>query len=118
MNTLSWLIYAADAAGNVGTLCDAIALIGGISLTIVSAIVGSEGDYNGPLAALLNKLWITAACLAVLACILPSRTTVYAIAASEMGEKAFNTETGGKAVKALNAWLDRQIAAEEPGGRK
>jgi len=40
---------------------------------------------------------------------LPSKDTVYAIAASEVGESVLNSPTGSKAVQALNAWLDRQI---------
>lgn len=42
----------------------------------------------------------------------PSKDTIYAIAASEMGERALASPTGDRAVKALNAWLDRQIARE------
>lgn len=41
---------------------------------------------------------------------LPSRETVLAIAASEMGERALQTPTATKAFKALDAWLDKQIA--------
>lgn len=40
---------------------------------------------------------------------LPAKDTVLAIAASEMGERALNTPTAGKAFKALDAWLDKQI---------
>lgn len=40
---------------------------------------------------------------------LPSKDTMYAIAASEVGESVLNSPTGSKAVQALNAWLDRQI---------
>lgn len=40
---------------------------------------------------------------------LPTRDTVLAIAASEMGERALQTPTAGKAFKALDSWLDKQI---------
>lgn len=46
---------------------------------------------------------------AVFMCVFPSSGTLYAIAASEMGEHVIESETAGKAINALNAWLDRQI---------
>ncbi len=46
----------------------------------------------------------------VLAAATPSKETVYAIAASEMGEELLKTPTAAKATKALDAWLDKQIA--------
>ena len=45
----------------------------------------------------------------MLSVVVPSQETIYAIAASETGETALKSDTGGKAVQALNAWLDRQI---------
>jgi hypothetical protein len=52
----------------------------------------------------------------VISCCLPSQTTMYAIAASQMGEQALKTPLAGKAGKALEAWLDKQI--NENGGDK
>lgn len=52
------------------------------------------------------------------AALLPGRDTVYAIAASEMGEQALKTPLAGKAEKALEAWLDHQIATNEPAPAK
>lgn len=49
-------------------------------------------------------IWFTAAALC------PSQETVYAIAASQMGEQVIKSPIGGKAEKALEAWLDKQIA--------
>ena len=46
----------------------------------------------------------------VLVSFVPASATIYAIAASEVGEEVLNSETGGKAVQALNSWLDKQIA--------
>ena len=40
---------------------------------------------------------------------IPGKDTMYAIAASEMGEKILKTETAGKVQQALSAWLDAQI---------
>ena len=53
---------------------------------------------------------ITALVMWILGAALPSKETVYAIAASEMGEELLKTPTAAKATKALDAWLDKQIA--------
>jgi len=46
--------------------------------------------------------------LFLMAALIPSKETMYAIAASELGEKLLHTETVSKAQKALEAWLDSQ----------
>lgn len=53
---------------------------------------------------------LTMCAAAVLFCAFPASGTLYAIAASEMGERVIQSETGDKAIQALNAWLDRQIS--------
>lgn len=55
---------------------------------------------------------ITALIMWLLGAALPSKETVYAIAASEMGEELLKTPTAAKATKALDAWLDKQIAEQ------
>lgn len=45
---------------------------------------------------------------------MPSKDTVYAIAASEMGESVLKSETGSLATQALNAWLKKQITPTAP----
>lgn len=50
-------------------------------------------------------LWVFAAAV-------PPKETIYAIAASEMGEELMKTPTATKAVKALDAWLDKQLAEQ------
>jgi hypothetical protein len=44
---------------------------------------------------------------------MPSQDTVYAIAASELGGRVLNSQTGNLADQALNAWLKRQINPPE-----
>ena len=44
----------------------------------------------------------------LVAAMLPSKSTIYAIIASEYGDKMLHTQTAGKAEKALDAWLDKQ----------
>lgn len=111
MNNLSWMIYAADVASGVGTL---VAVGAGVSLcgAAGAALFGfiEEQPAAVKLAGTALKFAIPAA---ILAAVIPAPTTIYAIAASEMGEDVLNSETGGKAMQALDAWLDRQIAGNE-----
>lgn len=115
MNELSWMIYLADVTGTLKVLLFIFIIIAAIILAwrIFTAALDSyggleKGEVWAPTKA---ALWIVGPA-SIMAAVLPSSSTIYAIAASEMGEKALNTETGGKAVKALNAWMDRQIEGE------
>jgi hypothetical protein len=120
MNDLSWLIYFAGVTGNIQGLF----VIGGIIALIIMGIAFiilsmgvSEGYYDVDEKEFLNKQrslllkWLAVPVTALLiSCFLPSSGTVYAIAASEMGEEFAQSETFNKAEAALNAWLDRQLA--------
>lgn len=61
------------------------------------------------------RLWpatafaVLALVLGFIATALPSKGTVYAIAASEMGEQFLKTNVANKAQQALEVWLDKQI---------
>lgn len=43
-------------------------------------------------------------------CFIPNKDTLYAIATSQVGEQVLSTPLAAKAEKALEAWLDKQIA--------
>jgi hypothetical protein len=114
MNSLSWMIYLADVVGSIGVLfaISATLLAGAIAFSMLWAAIEEEDiRMCRPYVKWLAPAMVS---LALIAALLPSRTTVYAIAASETGENILNSDTGNKAVSALNAWLDRQIAGE-PG---
>lgn len=135
MNSLSWMIYAADVTGSVGNAINVSAVLTGAALIGVSIGAGiynfgsptiwsSDKDPEGTRASwaasatsslkMAKRLAAGLAALLLIGATIPSSNTIYAIAASEMGEKALNTQTGRKADLALNAWLDRQIAGDKP----
>lgn len=123
MNELSWLLYAADVAGEVNFVCGTVFVGGLIGISVysvgkgIAAMVNSgynEDPISPSIASVAKKIWIPVVVAAAIGIIAPSQATIYAIAASEMGERVVNSETGDKAVKALNAWLDKQIS----GGTK
>ncbi len=128
MNSLSWLIYLADIVGKLQGVSWAffafLILIAGIIFLSTTVNVADDipskwsRNYNentvypSPSAEGWKKVkyfvfpTLFAAFLAV---ITPASSTIYAIAASEMGEEILKSETASKAQKALNAWLDKQI---------
>lgn len=116
MNKLSWLLYSADLFSSLAIV---LALSVLITLIIVMCIfiAASElldNDDEKPKAykKARNFLWVPALCGLVWA-LLPSKDTMYAIAASEIGEDIITevkgSEVYNKANAALNAWLDRQL---------
>lgn len=136
MNQLSWLIYLADVANSAegwfsffGWFFFVLCVLTLIIMAFVHINVGNEftekGARNSPehiaeqLAAKKRfgkvawgivgwafPLWIVGVTATV---VIPSKDTVYAIAASELGERALQTPLVGKMGMALEAWLDRQI---------
>lgn len=106
MNELSWLIYLAGALNNVGVLFGLVAIITGLTAGFLTLARAIERDQFSP----PNGLLILCAVAALVASVVPDRNTIYAIAASEMGEKMLETPVANKATKALEAWLDKQIA--------
>ena len=118
MNSLSWMIYGADVVGSVNNALAAITVLSGLT-TVASGFAWLvSDDFKNEDKALgasnLGKKAIAVFAIALIASVpFPSATTIYAIAASEGGERALSSETGAKALKALNAWLDRQLKDEE-----
>jgi hypothetical protein len=123
MNSLSWLIYLADVAESAGgwlsflsTLAVIILVVGAIAAGLMTHAIADGADEkelvavrNGILSVVLKAalpIWI---CLGLLDIVVPSKETIYAIAASELGETALKSDTGNRAVAALNSWLDEQI---------
>src|SRR5262245_34284012 len=109
MNSLSWLIYLAGVVGTARGWAIAVCAVSGVALgatAFVRLMCGIE-DVDFPKD--LGPVWkwgiATIIPAALLTAAIPDRTTIYAIAASQAGEQIVNSPTGGKAIKALNAWL-------------
>lgn len=136
MNELSWLIYLADVAGGAKGLSTGLAIacgVGVVMFTFVGIIAADKENFerkyrNGPAHepekeemsrrvktksfGAIRPLIITCIVASIASVFIPTQSTIYAIAASEMGERVIQSETGDKAIQALNAWLDRQIAGK------
>ena len=118
MNNLSILLYAADVTSSLGTLLFGVGLIGSVAGVLIFLIsLDSDPDFDA-IRPYRHSIFYAVALLAV-ACLFPSKDTMYAIAASEMGEEVLKSGVGTRATKALEVWLDKQIkeTEEEDAGR-
>jgi hypothetical protein len=124
MNSLSWMIYLADVAGSAGGaigFIGAVLVFGSAILTIFRMVAATCKDEDAQAFHKTSRGVIRFVVpAAILSCLLswaiPDKDTIYAIAASEMGEEIIKSNTATKAQQALNAWLDKQIGEvkEEP----
>ena len=123
MNTLSILLYAAHVSGSVNTFaCLSFFLCLG-AITILSLVwIMQDTQYDDkqdkyvrkePPSPVMRHLLSGMIVAAFVATVVPGRDTVYAVAASQMGEQLLKTKVANKAEQALEAWLDRQIKGDE-----
>lgn len=129
MNKLSLILYLGNVAANCAPLLIMLGLImAGLCATLTirmmlerkELIANSRYRNVGDDMPTLPKVSIGGVLCGMFAVILwscstliPSQETVYAIAASQMGEQALKTPLASKAGQALEAWLDRQMATSD-----
>jgi hypothetical protein len=132
MNSVSWFVYLADALANLKSALFGILFFGipaAIALT-VGGIVIRSGDWSWvkdtdrkfweerrkQCASAAKVAWPVVAVLVIVNIAIPSKNTMYAIAASEVGERVLKSEAAQEmasdATKALQQWIKRQIAPE------
>lgn len=132
MNKLSWMLYLADVANSAGAtfaIAGVLVLMWACAVTIgrlayitkPSYTSGSEyeaewqavADFWHLKTGSLPSLFLGAFLLLAVNVVIPSRETIYAIAASEVGENVLTSGTASKAHKALDKWLDNQLEPEQ-----
>ncbi len=113
MNELSWFLYLADVVAALKVMATVVAVISAMCIfgwLLFNWIqVMHEDEIVSPKLAHYSIPVV----IGLIAILTPSQTTIYAIAASEMGEELLKSSTTTKAQKALDAWLDRQIEGEK-----
>jgi len=119
MNNLSWLLYLAEVCGNLKIVSEAFFWVGAILLAVAGICLGPVAEMDSD-----DEMWGRGISVAkksipllvvgvVLTVFVPSKTTVYLIAASEMGEEAMNTETAQKIGDYLDVLLDELTGVAE-----
>jgi hypothetical protein len=126
MNSLSWFLYATDVVGSLNAATFAVAAASGVgmgvavmwaSFVIIDARTREEENKVREARGLwLWRLAILCIASGFLSCLFPSKNTMYAIAASEVGEKIAKSEAvqemASDATKALQQWIKKQIEPE------
>jgi hypothetical protein len=117
MNSVSWFIYIAQVAGSLGAMFMAFGIIGLIGIGIyflVGSIVQSieSGDNWKPITVQMRYL-VAVIGFIFIGNLMPEKNTMYAIAASQVGEQIIKDETvkgvASDATLALRQWIARQI---------
>ena len=133
MNSLSWFLYLAGVLDELKTVATLFAIFGGVAAVILTlcgmflhceryswttpdTIEWWEGR-RAQCATGAKWMWPFVVVVAVMAILAPNKGTMYAIAASEVGERvAANEAVRGitsDATKALQQWIKRQIEPEK-----
>lgn len=122
MNSLSLFIYAAQVTG---AMREFFIIGGAIGLIALCASQGVPRFYNTveELSVHDSRYWTPPtfrtkyvamiAAAFVIGNLIPSRDTMYAIAASQMGEQIVKSEVASDATKALHQWIKKQIEPEK-----
>lgn len=115
MNYLSWLIYLANVSDKLSFVMTFMAVATAVAFVIwlIAGCCAVDADYNKDDWRCWRKVGYTLVPIFfvtfIINAILPSKETVYAIAASQVGEQVLKTPLAGKAEHALESWLNKQI---------
>lgn len=113
MNSVSWFIYLGDVTQGLATFLVVILIVSGVAGFMYTIFLNAT-QPNEASRFLLPKWYFVTAWLAcgLLACLIPSKQTFYAIAASEVGERLISSTSGqeitSQATRALKNWIERQ----------
>lgn len=121
MNSVSWFIYVAQVSDSLGSLFVFIGVVIGLCTLASYGVprIANFGDGHGPndsdyWAEKPLRAWFCALaviCL-VIGNLMPEKNTMYAIAASQVGEQIVKSDIANDATKALQQWIKKQIDPE------
>ena len=125
MNSVSWFLYFPDVTNSLSVVFCVVALLSSIGIGVmwlVLTVNASVEDDRFKPAHMPVRMWAFPLILLFLACFLPSKNTMYAIAASQMGEKIAQSEAvrgiADDATRALQNWIRKQIEDSSKSGKK
>lgn len=105
MNSLSWFLYFADVSQKLLSAAGAVVFFGLVFAIFVTIFYLSEKKALK----LAITLWSVTIFASLITIVVPSKDTLYAIAASQLGEKVIESTIGQKTKQALELWIDNQI---------
>lgn len=124
MNSLSWILYLADASDKIATvagaaviicsLCAAVLLLAHIVISGVHVVDRDEsaGKFAAFLGPILRTFLLVIAATGVLYAATPSSSTLYLIAASEAGEAVVNAPGTKELFGDLTAVIKKRLKEE------
>lgn len=120
MNSVSWFIYIAQVSNSTGQMFVALGIIGLVACalyTLIATTVASVDADDFNLRCPQARYFAGAITFLLIGNLMPARDTMFAIAASQVGEKIINSETvrgvADDATKALQQWIKKQIDPEK-----
>lgn len=116
MNTLSWLIYVAEvserARDTAAVILFIIGFMGGFGVVFLWAVTLVEG-VKKKTAIVASTIWVAVVIpTMVLSAALPSKATIYMIAASEAGEKIVTSPDAIEMMGDLKAIIKKRLKDE------
>ncbi|MRX31896.1 hypothetical protein [Aminobacter sp. MDW-2] len=116
MNTLSWLLYAADVSRNLRSVVGGVMFLmcvpGLVGLAVLWAFTLFEEKPKTP-AVVTTTLWMVVAFAGALVLVFtPSAKTIYMIAASEAGETVVTSPEAIEMMGDLKAIIKKRLAEE------
>ena len=120
MNSVSWFLYLIEVVGNLRAIATAVLFsgilaVGGSALFAPIILMMAEDfgdgatDWLKTAAKVFATAWVVSLPVYLFT---PSKNTMYAMAASEVGEQIIKTELASDATKALHQWIKKQIEPE------
>lgn len=121
MNSLSWLLYLANLFGSLNELAAILILVCvALFIMLLRAHInvmddgGFTEDSEIKFFSLVKKVFVVFCMSCVITVVTPNSTTVYMIAASEMGETAISQPEFAKLRELLSIKLDEAISDAKP----
>lgn len=122
MNSLSWMIYLADIVDHLSILSVMVMVFGGMASVLMTCILLGAYDELAPetsatLRRIVSPLRWAVFGAALVAVAIPSKQTIYAIAASELGQRVAQSPVGvqvqNEVIKTLQDWLKSHQKGEK-----
>jgi len=128
MTNLSWMLWLSDLAPNIqgaAGIATALCSVGAVITTIIYLVDSSYPEQlpepaRRRILLVARRLWIVVGTATIIAVLMPSKTTIIAIAATESAAMVLKSPDGkeitSEALVAVKQWLRSQIIKN--GGKK
>lgn len=117
MNSLSWMIYAAEVLGRLSEAGVGVTIFGGIFALVAvpgTLIAERDGDLDPDLGRKIRRFWVVPLVGFIVAILAPSQQAIYMIAASEAGETVISTPEAREVFNDLKTIIKGKLKEQLP----